>query len=292
MSNDITQHALFQMDDQRPLPVIVAEMHKFPLQRHTTIQDDLVYAVQDWVAGLSGETDPTKVSEVWRKFKKQTRNSVTTLKMPYRARDGKTYQRDFVADETLYSFAAYTRATKDRPQIAKIKNFLAEAGVLMDMIRQDKEGAQAAIQTQRIKQALEGGKTTEWINTRELGVITRRQFTEAIQRANPEMHIGEATNEIYTGTLGANAAGLRKQLKIGERQNPRDHMSEIALIYVMASEAAVRAQLMGYGEDDIIPIPLMQAVIKTIAKATGKQAQETALLIGIDLVTGQSLLPR
>src|SRR5687768_2772061 len=111
------QLKLFASDDNliQPLPLQIAGQYGFPLQYHTQDDDTLLYAVQDWIAGLTGEPDTTKISELWRKFKKQTRTSIPSLKLPYKARDGKTYQRDYAPDMVLYQFAAYARALKDRP---------------------------------------------------------------------------------------------------------------------------------------------------------------------------------
>lgn len=275
---------------QDPLPVRTARKYDFPLQRYTLDNDDLVYSIHDWIAGLTGETSAKKITQMWDVFKKQTSISNRTLKMPYLSSDGKTYQRDFASNKILFSFAAYVRAVKTRPQIKEIKDFLAKAGAFTDDLQQDLEGAQHAIQSARIQHAIDAGKSDEWIATRELAVITRKQFTEAIQKANPAMHIGDATNRVYDGVLGTNAAGLRQRLNIGEKQNPRDHMGELALIYTMAAEAAIRSQLSGYADDDILPVPVIQNTIRVIAMATGRQAQEMAQIIGVDLITGLPLL--
>jgi hypothetical protein len=277
---------------QDPLPVRTAHKYDFPLQRYTLDNDDLVYSAHDWIAGLTGETSPKKITQMWEVFKKQYAISNRILKMPYVSSDGKTYQRDFVSNKDLFAFAAYARPVKSRPQIKTVKDFLAKAGAFTDDLQQDLEGAQQTIQSARVQQAIDAGRSDEWIATRELAVITRKQFTEAIHKANPDMHIGDATNRVYDGVLGTNAAGLRKRLGLGEKQNPRDYMSEMALIYNMAAEAGIRSQLSEYGDDDVLPLPVVQETIRVIALATGMQARDMANLLNIDLITGQKRLPK
>lgn len=290
MPQSIMLLPLFQSDDDNPVPLIVATKYGFLLQYHITHEDEIVYAIQDWIAGLTGETDAVKISEVWRKFKTQGRISIPTLKLPYKARDGKTYQRDYVTDEILYQFAAYARSTKDRPQIADIKDFLAKAGVLADMIRQDKEKAEQDIRSLRAQQARLDGKDESWIAAREKGIMTRNELTALLVKISPETHIGGATNRGYKGSLGHDAKGLREKLGIGPKQNPRDHMSEMGLIYTMAWETAARVHLEGYAEDDIVPPHVVNQVIDTVSAMIGKQASETATLLGIDIVTGRKSL--
>lgn len=38
------------------------------------------------------------------------------------------------------------------------------------------------------------------------------------------------------------------------------------------------------------PLQTVRNIVAIVSKATGKQAQETAALIGVDLITGQKLI--
>jgi hypothetical protein len=142
----------------------------------------------------------------------------------------------------------------------------------------------------RQAQALKAGRDASWIATREIGVMTRNQFTAALVNANPQINIGEATNTVYKSVLGQDASGLRKTLNIGQKQNPRDSMSELALAYLNTAEAAIRAQLSGFKADDVLPLHIMRSIIAIVAQATGTQAEQMARLVGIDLVSGRKML--
>lgn len=274
----------------QPLPIQIATDYNFPLQYHQTPDDVILYSIQDWVAGVGQTAEPR---DFWAKLKKRLKASKFQLwtpcpQLPYRASNGKTYQMDFADDVTLY------RITQQMSTNTGVRNevlfFLAKAGAFVDELRQDPEAAQQKISTYRQTLAIKAGRPASWVNVREMGVMTRNELTTLLSTVCPEMNIGEATNITYKGTLGRNAKELRQTLNIGPKQNPRDHMGEIALIYTMASEAAVRSQLVEYAGNDIVPPDVVRNVIKAIASATGKQAQETAALIGIDLVSGQKLL--
>jgi hypothetical protein len=52
--------------EQTPLPLIVAQRWNFPLA-HVQTENGIVYAIQDWMRGLSGEED---VRQLWNVFKK------------------------------------------------------------------------------------------------------------------------------------------------------------------------------------------------------------------------------
>lgn len=275
----------------QPLLLQIASDYHFSLQYHHQADDVILYSIQDWILGIAQSSDPQRAKNIYQQIKKRSGSAHGKLsKLPYVATDGKTYKMDFADDVTLY------RITQQMGTNTGVRNtvleFLAKAGAFVDELRQDPESAQQKIALHRQTQAAKAGRDASWIATREMGVMTRNQFTAALVAANPDMNIGEATNTVYKNVLGQDASGLRKTLHIGQKQNPRDHMSELALIYTMATEAAVRAQLSGYGDNDLLPLQVIRDVIHTIAARTGKQAHETAALIGIDLISGQKLLNR
>ena len=274
----------------QPLPLQVAQQYGFPLQYHTQDDGAIVYAVQDWVAGVGQAVEPR---DFWAKLKKRLKNSKSQMwtpypQLPYRARDGKSYKMDFADDVSLYKIAQQMDTNTGIRNA--VLDFLAKAGAFVDELRQDPESAQQQIASHRQAQALKAGKSSAWVNAREMGVMTRNELTTLLVKVCPGMNIGDATNTVYRGTLGQDAKSLRQTLGIGPKQNPRDHMGELALIYTMAAEAAVRAYLGSYAGDDILPSDVVRNVISTFALQTGKQASEMAALIGVDLVTGRQLI--
>jgi hypothetical protein len=97
-------------DNDTPLPLIVAKRWNFPLAHHIT-EDGIYYAVQDWIRGLTGIED---VRKLWTKFQKTEvwrEMSTSSRHLPYKAKDGKTYQRDHTTDKGLFLVAQYLRVT-------------------------------------------------------------------------------------------------------------------------------------------------------------------------------------
>lgn len=273
----------------QPLPLQIASDYQFPLQYHQTPDDVILYSIQDWIAGIAQSDDPQRAKNIYQQIKKRSTSFVRKLvKLPYISSNGKTYQMDFADDVTLYGI---TQAMGTNTGVRNsVLEFLAKAGAFVDELRQDPESAQQKIASHRQAQALKSGRDASWIATREMGVMTRNQFTAALVKANPQINIGEATNTVYKNVLGQDASGLRKALRIGQKQNPRDSMSELALAYLNTAEAAIRAQLSGFNADDTLPLHIMRNIIAIVAQATGTQAEQMARLIGIDLVSGQKIL--
>lgn len=274
---------------QKPLPLQIAQQYSFPLQHHQVSDDVMLYSIQDWIMGVAQTGEPQQAKNIFQYIKKRAGSVLSTLtKMPYTASDGKVYKMDFADDVALYSITQ--RMSTNTGIRDNVMSFLASAGAFVDELRQDSESAQHKIANYRQARALKSGKEPAWIAQRETGVITRNELIALVVKVCPEMNIGELTNIGYKGTLGTDAKGLRQKLEIGPKQNPRDHMSEVALAYTMVHEATVRAHLMGMAGDDLVPPQIVRKVVQTAAESIGKQAQETAALIGIDLVSGRKIL--
>lgn len=171
--------------DHRPLPLIVAQRWNFPLASHETAEG-LVYAVQDWISGLTGETDTRYLLAKFKKTKagKQTWNSVQRLK--YQAMDGKSYQRDFTTDKGLYLIAQYLRVTQERPMLDEVRRFLAAAGAFVDEVRRDpNQRLESVSNPDKLLDAFieyhrKRGKDDRWIQMRIDSKIKHNQFTAAL----------------------------------------------------------------------------------------------------------------
>ncbi len=178
-------------NDDTPLPLLVAKKWGFPLAFHI-VEGKYLYAIQDWVRGLLGEDD---IRKVWSKFKTQKlweQMSTSSRRLPYRASDGKTYQREYSKDGDLYLIAQHLRVTHAKPVLNEIRQFLAKAGVFVDEMRRDEDlivissrmsadqmldaTGRAALLTRKAYRAQ--GKSEKLIDMRLQGKIRWEQFTE------------------------------------------------------------------------------------------------------------------
>ncbi len=284
--------------DKRPLPLIVAEWWGFPLQYYI-IEHVPYYAIQDWIAGLVS-TDPLQASRIWtdlqRREKVQSADSIRTL--PYLASDGKKYERDFATDKGLYLIAQRLRSTGNRPLLKAIKQYLADAGAFVDLVRREPEvliDTGAIDPDQAIDAVIETyqrqGKDDKWISARLTGKVKRHQFTAALTAAIADIqswHYGAATNEIYVGLWDRTAAILKQELNLPVRASLRDHQPTLALAYQAIAEEVSARRL---GERNEMEWDEARDIVREVADLIGLQADKTSKYLGIDLATGKPLLP-
>jgi hypothetical protein len=284
-NSDITISQKGDELDATPLPLYVAEGWKFSLA-HINTDDEILYAVRDWIAGLTGSPDP---GAVWRTMKSKI--VISTHELPYTAKDGKNYQMDYTDDEGLYKIAAYMRVTKARHLLRAIKDYLAQAGVLVDEAITNPEEFEEKIAAFRHKKYERIGKQEDWIATRELSIITRKEFTTMIfNLLGSDAPFGTLTNDVYRGVFNADVRQLRERLDLSPKENPRDFFSRLALAYTIAAEEACKIKLADYKDNDLVPLPLVREIIQVLSQAVGVQADKMANALRIDIVTGRPLL--
>jgi hypothetical protein len=102
------------------------------------------------------------------------------------------------------------------------------------------------------KSYVRAGKAPEWIQKRIQGICTRHALTSflASRGCNAPDDYRSCTNALYIGATGVDASGLRKQMGLDSKANPRDHMtrrqlSEIALAEELAIEKAEKERSYG-----------------------------------------------
>jgi hypothetical protein len=135
------------------------------------------------------------------------------------------------------------------------------------------------------------GKSESWIEARIQGIVTRKEFVEALKvavlNAPPKIFM-EATEKLYKGLWQRTTAQLRKELKIAKKANPRDHFGKYALIYTRLAEELATDKL---GQAEIVPMSVAMEIVWTVAKMIGNQAKEVSKALGYDLVTERPVLP-
>jgi uncharacterized protein (DUF1330 family) len=134
------------------------------------------------------------------------------------------------------------------------------------------------------------GKSDSWIEARIQGMITRKEFVESLKaaviNAPPSMY-AQATETLYRGLWERTTAQLRGELLLNERQNPRDHFGEYALIYTRLAEKICTDKL---DEHEYVAFSMALDIVWLVSKAISEQADATARLLGRDLVTERPLV--
>lgn len=215
----------------------------------------------------------------------QTLTNCKKLKMV--AEDGRLRLTDVVTAEEALRVIQSIPSPKAEP----MKLWLARVGKERLDDTEDPELAIFRSYERAVDSYKLAGKTNSWIEARIQGVVTRKQFVEALKTAvldAPVNLYAQATERLYSGLWSRTTAQLRGELQITEHQNPRDHFGEYALIYTRLAEKLSTDKL---GQADTVDVKIAMEIVWMVAKKISRQAKSTSEMLGIDLVTEKPLLP-
>ncbi len=191
------------------------------------------FSVVDVVGILSESTDARNYWKVLKhRLNKESSEVVTKcnqLKLP--APDGKYYETDCANTETLLRIIQSIPSPKAEP----FKRWLAKVGY--DRVQEIENPELAQKRMKEIYQAK--GYSNDWIEKRVRGIAIRDELTGEWDKRGIKM---EREYAILTAEISKAAFGLTpseyKELKGLKRENLRDHMNDLELIFSMLGEAA------------------------------------------------------
>jgi DNA-damage-inducible protein D len=191
------------------------------------------FSIIDVIEVLVGGDRPRKY---WNDLKKklfqegydQLSEKIGQLKMP--SSDGKFYATDCANTETLFRIIQSIPS----PKVEPFKRWLARVGKERIDEIENPELAMGRMQELYEKK----GYPKEWIDKRLRGIAVRQDLTDEWKDrgAATRLEFAILTNEIMQGAFGLNVEDY-KQVKDLERENLRDHMTDIELILTMLGEA-------------------------------------------------------
>jgi DNA-damage-inducible protein D len=248
------------------------------------------YSVTDIIAELLS-LDHRKAKSYWStlkgRLKKEGNESVTNCdQLKFTASDGKSYKTDVINSEQALRLIQSIPS----PKVEAMKLWLANVGA--ERLESDDPDTLLIRSMERATERYQlEGKSDSWITARIEGIITRKQFVEALQRAIidaiPTMY-AVATEKLYAGLWNRTTAQLRGDLNLKPNENPRDHFGEYALIYTRLAEKLSGDKL---GQAELVTLIVAMDIVWTVAKHISIQAHATSEILGYDLVTEQPLLP-
>lgn len=196
-------------------------------------QGEWWFSVIDVVEVLVGGDRPRKY---WSDLKQkllaegfiEVSEKIGQLKME--APDGKQRFTDCANTETIFRIIQSIPS----PKVEPLKRWLARVGKERIDEIENPELVMARMQEIYEKK----GYPKEWIDKRLRGIAVRQDLTDEWKNRGARTTLENAilTNEIMQGTFGLKVEEY-KQVKDLERENLRDHMTDIELILTMLAEA-------------------------------------------------------
>jgi DNA-damage-inducible protein D len=200
--------------------------------RKTFFQKEWWFSVVDVVNALTDSVDP---KDYWYRMKIRVNNeekielSTICRQLKLESSDGKKYETDCANTEGIFRIIQSIPSPKAEP----FKRWLAKVGY--ERV-QEIEDPELATKRTRILYKLKG-YSENWIEKRMRGIAIREELTDEWQkrgvREQKEYEI--LTAEISKATFGVTPSEYKK-LKGLKRQNLRDHMNDLELIFNMLGE--------------------------------------------------------
>ena len=202
--------------------------------RKTLHNDEWWFSVIDVVAVL---TDSSNARDYWYKMKVRVKEedgfelSTVCRQLRMEASDGKMRETDCANTEGIFRIIQSIPSPKAEP----FKRWLAKVGY--ERIQEIEDPELATRRTHELYKAK--GYSDAWIEKRMRGIAIRDELTGEWQTRGVKeaKEYAILTAEISKATFGMNPTAYKK-FKSLKRENLRDHMNDLELIFSMLGEAS------------------------------------------------------
>ena len=201
--------------------------------RRKLIGDKWFFSVVDVVGVLTESDDPRNYWKVLKHRLNEEGSEVVTFcnQLKLKSGDGKEYETDCADTEGIFRIIQSIPSKKAEP----FKKWLAKVGYERVQEIENPELAQ-----DRMKQLYElKGYSKDWIEKRLRGIAIRQELTDEWKQRGikREKEFAILTNEISQAAFGKTVEEYKSFKKL-KRENLRDHMDDLELIFSMLGEAA------------------------------------------------------
>jgi len=193
------------------------------------------FSIVDVVDILTGSPNPRKYWSVLKTRLKKEGSQLTTdcSQLKLQAADGKFYLNDVADTEQLLRLVQSIPSPKAEP----FKLWLAQVGY-----ERLEEIENPELATKRMRELYKAkGYSDEWIEKRVRGIAIRDELTNEWKKRGVKEHLEYAilTAEISRATFGMTPSEYKEFKALGkQRDNLRDHMNDLELIFTMLGEAS------------------------------------------------------
>jgi len=194
------------------------------------------FSVVDIVAVLTEQVDHQKERKYWNKLSQRLREEGSEVvtnchRLKLQAKDGKLRETDCANVKSLFRIIQSIPSKNAEP----FKQWLAKVGYERVQEIENPELAQS-----RMKELFrQKGYSDDWIEKRVRGIAVRDELTDEWKKRGLITHQEYAilTAEISRASFGMTPSEYRT-LKGLRRENLRDHMNDLELIFTMLGEAS------------------------------------------------------
>ena len=161
------------------------------------------------------------------------------------------------------------------PKAEPFKLWLAKVG--QERIEEIQDPERAIVRAKKIYE--QKGYNDDWIAKRMRGINVRNTLTDEWKGrgAKEGFDFAILTNEIYKGAFDMTAKGIKNYKKLGNPDNPRDHMNELELILIMLGEATTTELSQ---TRDSKGLPLLKKDAKDGGRVAGNARKEIEMKTG------------
>ncbi len=199
--------------------------------RRKLVNDKWFFSVVDIIGVLTDSEDPRNYWKVLKSRLIDEGSEVVTFcnQLKLMAEDGKQRETDCADTEGILRIIQSIPSKKAEP----FKRWLAKVGY-----ERIQEIENPELSQERMKQLYEQkGYSKDWIDKRLRGIAIRQNLTDEWKNRGIKEEIEYAilTNEISKATFGKTIEEYKKLKKLN-RENLRDHMDDLELIFTMLGE--------------------------------------------------------
>ncbi len=203
--------------------------------RKTIEKNEWWFSVVDVVEALTDSTNPRrywsdlKISLKDKEGFVQLYEKIVQLKL--QSSDGKFYETDCANTETMFRIIQSIPSPKAEP----FKRWLARVGY--ERVKEIEDPELATKRTRALYKAK--GYSENWIEKRMRGIAIREELTDEWKNrgAEKDRDFAILTAEISQATFGMTPSEYKEFKGLG-RENLRDHMNDLELIFSMLGERA------------------------------------------------------
>ena len=204
--------------------------------RKVIFQNEWWFSLIDVVQALTDQADDTTARKYWNKLAQRLRDEGSEVvtnchRLKLTAIDGKMRETDCANTEGIFRIIQSIPSPKAEP----FKRWLARVGY--ERVQEIEDPELATKRTRALYQAK--GYPDSWIEKRMRGIEIRETLTDEWKKRNvgEDREYAILTAEISQATFGMTPSEYKK-FKGLKRENLRDHMNDLELIFSMLGEAS------------------------------------------------------